>query len=222
MAALTSTARPATLLAPSPHAAVGIGVPKHKGAQRLSSMQALFCARIFRYGGLCGAVVRLAGSFVPVRQRRTVRLHLDWRQARRLQPYTKEPPMKSPAHGQNPPKIPQSSARIPNFRVCEKSGRYVTRKPLTDEQIIQAAKRLLERRVFRDTPALTSPTLAADYLTLCLGGQDREQFGVLFLDAQHRPLAFEPLFFGTFNTSYIHGRWQRCHLEDKSRIGRLL
>jgi DNA repair protein RadC len=114
--------------------------------------------------------------------------------------------MSKSIRGQNPPKIPQPSARIPNFRVCEKSGRYVTRKPLTDEQIIQAAKRLLERRVFRDTPELTSPAKAADYLTLCLGGQDREQFGVLFLNARHRPLAFETLFWGTFNTSHIHVR----------------
>ncbi|MGZ8219567.1 JAB domain-containing protein [Methylomagnum sp.] len=118
--------------------------------------------------------------------------------------------MKSPINGQIAPKIRRSPstqpAAIPNFRVCEKSGRYVTRKPLTDEQIIQAAKRLLERRVFRDTPALTSPTLAADYLTLCLASYESEVFGLLLLDSQNRPLAFEQVSQGTVAYALVHPR----------------
>ncbi|MGZ8219514.1 JAB domain-containing protein [Methylomagnum sp.] len=209
MAALTNITHPATLLAPSHHAAVGRRNPNSIGAQRHIKRTGAFFTPVVRlhYGGLGGARFGVAGiqyagfrppfSPSPIPRRNGTR---------RLQPSVLEPAMSKSVRGQNPPKISHSSATIPNFRVCEKSGRYVTRKPLTDEQIIQAAKRLLERRVFRDTPALTSPALARDYLTVCLGGQDRELFGVLFLDTKHHPLTFEPLFFGTLNTSYVHVR----------------
>lgn len=111
------------------------------------------------------------------------------------------------SHGQNQPKA--SSSRLPslpNFTVCEKSGKYIARRPLTDEQIIKAAKTLLEKRLFRERGQLTSPKLATDFLISHFAGYEREVFGCLLLDNQHCPLVFEELFQGTINHSAVYPR----------------
>lgn len=131
---------------------------------------------------------------------------------RRLHPPMQEPfsCLPSPPRAQDAPEITHSPAKRPvappNFRICEGSGRYVTRRPLTEDQIVRAAKRLLERRLLKDRPRLASPTMAADFLIVALAGRDREVFGCLLLDSQHRPLCFEELFWGTIDGAQVHPR----------------
>jgi DNA repair protein RadC len=101
---------------------------------------------------------------------------------------------------------PARSSSIPNFTICEATGRYVARRPLTDEQIIKAAKTLLERRLFRERSQLTSAAAAADFFIAHFAGYEREAFACLLLDSQNRPVGFEELFQGTINCSAVYPR----------------
>jgi DNA repair protein RadC len=53
---------------------------------------------------------------------------------------------------------------------------------------------------------MNNPQAVADYLSLQIGGMDREVFGVMFLNAQHRLIAFEVLFQGTLTQTSVHPR----------------
>lgn len=62
------------------------------------------------------------------------------------------------------------------------------------------AGRLRERQVFQ------SPGEVQHYLQLQLAGRGHEVFAVLFLDSQHRLLAFEELFRGTLTQTSVYPR----------------
>ncbi|MHB1950381.1 MAG: RadC family protein [Acidiferrobacteraceae bacterium] len=74
-----------------------------------------------------------------------------------------------------------------------------------DDAIIQQALSILEQRIAHG-PAMTSPQLVKQYLTLKLAPESREVFGVLLLDQRHRVLRFEVLFQGTLATCSVHPR----------------
>lgn len=78
---------------------------------------------------------------------------------------------------------------------------------LTDEEqkIIDRAVSIYENAFKRDG-ALTSPTLAQNYLRLKIGAEAQEHFGVLFLDTQHQVISFEVLHIGTVNSSSVYPR----------------
>lgn len=75
-----------------------------------------------------------------------------------------------------------------------------------DEKVIQQALRILERRMFTRGPRLCSAQEVRDYLKLRMAGHEHEVFAVLFLDARHRLLAFEELFFGTIDGATVYPR----------------
>lgn len=54
--------------------------------------------------------------------------------------------------------------------------------------------------------ALQDAGLAIAYVRAAIGSADREIFGCLFLDARHRPLAFEELFLGSIDRAHVHPR----------------
>lgn len=74
-----------------------------------------------------------------------------------------------------------------------------------DEQILQAAERILRRRLERQGN-LTEPTSAAAFLRAHCAYRDREIFGCIFLDTRHSILAIEDLFFGTVDSAEVHPR----------------
>lgn len=74
-----------------------------------------------------------------------------------------------------------------------------------DEQILEAAERILRRRLDR-LGTLTDPTTAATFLRAHCAYRDREIFGCIFLDTRHAILAVEDLFFGTVDSAEIHPR----------------
>jgi len=74
-----------------------------------------------------------------------------------------------------------------------------------DEQILEAAERILRRRLDR-LGILTDPTTAATFLRAHCAYRDREIFGCIFLDIRHAILAVEDLFFGTVDRAEIHPR----------------
>ena len=53
---------------------------------------------------------------------------------------------------------------------------------------------------------LSSPQMVRDYLRLYFSGEEREVFAVVFLDAQHRIIAAEKLFFGTLTQTSVYPR----------------
>lgn len=76
--------------------------------------------------------------------------------------------------GRSRPAVP----RLPGFAVREQTGRFVTRRPLTEKQIIEAARRLIGARFTRGA-ALTNPVPVREYLRLLLGDKEHEVFTVL-------------------------------------------
>lgn len=73
------------------------------------------------------------------------------------------------------------------------------------QAVLEMARRhLLEALTKGD--ALTSPQLTRAYLRSQLRGETREVFAALFLDNQHRVIAFEPLFYGTIDSAAVYPR----------------
>ncbi len=74
-----------------------------------------------------------------------------------------------------------------------------------DEQILEAAERILRRKLERQGK-LSEPTSAAAFLRAHCAYRDREIFGCIFLDTRHAILAVEDLFFGTVDAAEVHPR----------------
>lgn len=77
--------------------------------------------------------------------------------------------------------------------------------PLTDSEILDAAQRILYRRLQRQG-SLASPSDASTYLRHRIGALDHEVFAVLWLDNRHRILAFEVLFTGSISGASVYPR----------------
>lgn len=74
-----------------------------------------------------------------------------------------------------------------------------------DEQILEAAERILRRKLERQGK-ITDPTSSAAFLRAHCAYRDREIFGCVFLDTKHAILAVEDLFFGTVDSAEVHPR----------------
>lgn len=85
------------------------------------------------------------------------------------------------------------------------AGLYRTRRPVSADELLGFATGLLEER-FRRSDALGSPDATRDYLMLRLAVEERELFGVVFLDSQHQVLSFEVLFQGSLSSTTVHPR----------------
>ena len=75
-----------------------------------------------------------------------------------------------------------------------------------EDWIIQLAINLLEERIFKAGPSLSSPAAVRDYLRLKLVVEPNEVFAVVFLDSQHQVLAYEPLFKGSVDQTSVYPR----------------
>ncbi len=79
------------------------------------------------------------------------------------------------------------------------------------QAVLEMARRHLLETLTR-SDALTSPELTRRYLRLQLQHEPREVFAALFLDSQHRVLAFERLALGTIDNAAVYPRevLRRC------------
>ena len=76
-----------------------------------------------------------------------------------------------------------------------------------DNAIIARALHILEGRArYAENLLLTSPDAARDFCRLKLGSLPHEVFGVLWLDAQNRLIAFEEMFRGTLTQTSVYPR----------------
>ncbi|MCK9200092.1 MAG: DNA repair protein RadC [Gallionella sp.] len=73
------------------------------------------------------------------------------------------------------------------------------------QAVLEMSRRALQEELQRGD-ALGSPHAVRDYLQLLLGARQQEVFLVLFLDTQHRVLAFEELFHGTLGQTSVYPR----------------
>lgn len=74
-----------------------------------------------------------------------------------------------------------------------------------DDQILAAAEAILLRQLKRQGH-IGEPSMAGSYLRAHCAHAEREVFGCLYLDARHRILAVEDLFFGTIDGAEVHPR----------------
>jgi DNA repair protein RadC len=74
------------------------------------------------------------------------------------------------------------------------------------DAVIAHALKLMESRLQRHDPALTSPEAVRDYLRLRIADREHEVFVVLYLDSQHRLIAAEELFRGTLAETRVYPR----------------
>ena len=82
---------------------------------------------------------------------------------------------------------------------------YLTEKPMTENQVLEAAADILACRYVREGEFISSQA-TRDFLCFKLGGFEREVFGVMLLDAQHKLIDYRELFFGTVNAASIYPR----------------
>ena len=73
------------------------------------------------------------------------------------------------------------------------------------QAVLEMARRVLAEDIQRGD-ALASPAQVADYLRLLLKHKSHEVFGVVFLDAQNRVIAWEELFRGTLTQTSVYPR----------------
>lgn len=73
------------------------------------------------------------------------------------------------------------------------------------QAVMELARRHLGEKLQRDQ-VFSNPAGVGEFLLAQLGQRHQEVFGVLFLDNQHRLIAWEKLFFGTVNSANVHPR----------------
>lgn len=73
------------------------------------------------------------------------------------------------------------------------------------QAVLEMAKRHLSETLAREH-VLTSPERVRHFLRAQLRDQGREIFAGLFLDSQHRVIAYEPLFLGTIDSASVYPR----------------
>lgn len=95
-----------------------------------------------------------------------------------------------------------TKAKIADFGIRERDGAY---RAASEEDIIQAALTIMDAR-FTKGAAILSPEKTREFLKLHLAHVPHEIFAVLWLDNQHRVIAFEKLFRGTIDGASVYPR----------------
>ena len=72
-------------------------------------------------------------------------------------------------------------------------------------QVLEKAAEILSKRHF-GTDAFTTAADTMQFLSIKLGNEKREVFGVMFLDSQHRLIEYRNMFFGTVNSASVYPR----------------
>ena len=88
------------------------------------------------------------------------------------------------------------------------SGACAARLQMTARERAQVdrALALVGRQLRMPGEALSNPQCSKDYFRLAIGAEPVEHFCVLFLDSQHRGIAFERMFTGTLTQTSVYPR----------------
>jgi DNA repair protein RadC len=87
----------------------------------------------------------------------------------------------------------------------DSAGNYKVQGLVNDMEVLQAAADILRAQMERGV-MIDGPTAATDFLRMRLGGLEREEFHVVWLDNRHRVITVECLFLGTIHGAHIHTR----------------
>ena len=90
--------------------------------------------------------------------------------------------------------------RYHKLRAGEIPGTYVVTEPVTEQDLLLMANQIARKRLAKGTAD------AAQRLQTLLQDREHEVFAALFLDNQHRLLAFEELFHGTLDSASVYPR----------------
>lgn len=91
------------------------------------------------------------------------------------------------------------------FVASHQDGEYQTIRPVSADDILAMAQKLLQHK-YRRGRQISSPQTAGEFLPYKLGHLEQETFWVMFLDNGHHILAFEKLFVGTINQASVYPR----------------
>lgn len=83
---------------------------------------------------------------------------------------------------------------------------YEVGKTDAENQIISDALNILESRIKEKGEFMENPNNVENFLRIQFSEMEHEAFSVIFLDNQHRMIAFEEMFRGTINGSSVHPR----------------
>ncbi|WP_293778514.1 RadC family protein [uncultured Oxalicibacterium sp.] len=104
----------------------------------------------------------------------------------------------------------QTQAQTPkeqdNEKPCHTWGDFLADLNAIDAWIVERALQILDERVIKRGPTLQSPNDVKAYLRLQLTDRQQECFAVIFLDCQHRVIAYEALFCGTLHQTSVYPR----------------
>lgn len=95
-----------------------------------------------------------------------------------------------------------NTAAVASLFVREAPGQY---RVAADADVNTDALRRLALRLNQGA-AFTQPAAVKDFLSLQLAALEHEVFAVMFLDSQHRMIAFEQMFRGTLNQTSVYPR----------------
>lgn len=77
---------------------------------------------------------------------------------------------------------------------------------MSEDEIIDQALTILERRLHKPDYVMSNPEAVADYLKLHYGGLEYESFRVMFLNNQNGLISLKEMFRGTVNAATIYPR----------------
>ena len=83
---------------------------------------------------------------------------------------------------------------------------YESGKTEKENIIIEEALQILKSRIKEKGEVMENPKHVENFLKIQFSGMEYEAFSVLFLDNNHRLIAFEEMFKGTINGSSVHPR----------------
>lgn len=95
-----------------------------------------------------------------------------------------------------------TNSLVSALQVREVDGTY---RDASSDEVVRAARRVLASRT-RAGVTLSSPAAVKDYLRLRIGFLEHEVFGCVFLDSQHKIIAFKELFRGTLSQTSVYPR----------------
>lgn len=84
-------------------------------------------------------------------------------------------------------------------------GTYLVTELINEEDLLAIANQIARQKLAKGE-AITDKHLAHQALQGLLQTRDREVFAALFLDSQHRILAYEELFLGTLSAATVYPR----------------
>ena len=87
----------------------------------------------------------------------------------------------------------------------EQPGTYMVTDFVTDEDLLSIAQAVARQKLAKGI-AITDKHMAQQALQGLLQAREREVFAALFLDNQHRILAYEELFLGTLSAATVYPR----------------